>query len=90
MTAHPELTNLTPLAYLLGVMRDPSIDAARRDRAAALCAPFVHPRMYDNRFSKADEKAERARRAAGGKFKAPPAPNITGLSLVPKRPEDDG
>ena len=36
---------VTPLEYMLAVMRDPSVDADRRDRMAAAAAPFLHPRL---------------------------------------------
>ena len=48
----------TPLAYMLDVMRDPRVPAARRDAMAALAAPYVHPRLalqavatYERRYS---------------------------------------
>lgn len=36
-------TGETPLAYMLRVMRDPSVDHERRDRMAVGAAKFVHP-----------------------------------------------
>jgi hypothetical protein len=36
---------LDPVTYLLGVMRDPTVDADRRDRAAAMVLPYCHPRL---------------------------------------------
>ena len=53
-----------PLAYMLRVMRDPTVDPARRDKMAALAAPFCHPRIYDNRFGKRDAALEEAHKAA--------------------------
>lgn len=38
------LAGLSPLEYMLAVMRDPSADAARRDRMAQAAAPYVHAR----------------------------------------------
>ena len=35
---------LTPLDFLLKVMRDPAESPYRRDRAAICAAPFVHPK----------------------------------------------
>jgi hypothetical protein len=52
-----------PLQYLLRVMRDPTVDPARRDRAAQMAAPYCHPRMYDNRFGKRDAALEEAHKA---------------------------
>ena len=38
------IRGMTPLEYLLGVMRDESAELHRRDEAAKAAAPFVHPR----------------------------------------------
>jgi hypothetical protein len=38
-------TGITPLEYMLKVMRNPRADADRRDRMAAAAAPFMHPRL---------------------------------------------
>jgi hypothetical protein len=48
----------SPLDYFLEVMRDRELDVATRLRAAGLAAPYVHPRLVDNRFGKADEAKE--------------------------------
>jgi hypothetical protein len=55
-----------PLEYMLRIMRDPTIDDARRDKMAALAAPFCHPRVADNRFGKRDAALEEAQRATEG------------------------
>ena len=39
--------DITPLQYMLGVMRDPTASTSRRDRAAALAAPYCHARATD-------------------------------------------
>jgi len=36
---------LTPLEYMLGVMRDPKADVTRRDEMARAAAPYIHPRL---------------------------------------------
>jgi hypothetical protein len=36
---------LTPLEYMLSVLRDPTVEPERRDRMAVAAAPFVHPRL---------------------------------------------
>lgn len=36
---------LTPLEYLLSVMRDQANNPARRDEAAKAAAPYIHPRL---------------------------------------------
>lgn len=42
-----EITNsgLTPLDYMLGILRDETTDPKRRDWAAKEAAPYVHPRL---------------------------------------------
>ena len=63
-----------PLEYMLSVMNDPTVSEERRDRLAIAAAPFVHPRA--GAAGKKDERAERAKAAAGGKFAPPPAPKL--------------
>jgi hypothetical protein len=36
--------SISPLEYMLGVMRDPSVDPARRDEMAKLALPYMHPK----------------------------------------------
>jgi hypothetical protein len=36
---------VTPLEYMLGVMRDDNADAGRRDDMAKSAAPYMHPRL---------------------------------------------
>jgi hypothetical protein len=36
---------MTPIDYMLGVMRDPAADLARRDDMAKAAAPYVHPKL---------------------------------------------
>ena len=55
-----------PLEYMLRIMRDPTIDDARRDKMAALAAPFCHPRVADNRFGKRDAALAEAQCATEG------------------------
>lgn len=38
-------SGLTPLDYMLGVLRNPRAAAARRAWAAAAAAPYVHPKL---------------------------------------------
>lgn len=61
-----ETENLTPLDYMLKVMNDPAADRDRRDRMAIAAAPFVHNRGDGK--GKKDERQERAKSAASGKF----------------------
>ena len=36
---------LTPLEYMLAVLRDESVEPDRRDRMATAAAPYIHPRL---------------------------------------------
>lgn len=38
-------TGITPLDYMLKVMRDPNAGAGRRDEMAKAAAPYVHPKL---------------------------------------------
>lgn len=38
-------TGITPLDYMLKVMRDDKADASRRDEMAKAAAPYVHPKL---------------------------------------------
>ena len=38
-------TGITPLDYMLKVMRNPKADGARRDEMAKAAAPYVHPKL---------------------------------------------
>jgi hypothetical protein len=55
-----------PLEYMLRIMRDPTVEDARRDKMAVLAAPFCHPRIADNRFGKRDAALDQAQRATEG------------------------
>lgn len=57
---------VTPLEYMLSVMRDGDADPTRRDRMAIAAAPFCHSRIVDNRFGKRDATAEQAKVAGLG------------------------
>ena len=43
--AEVEASGETPLAYMLKIMRDASVDEAKRLDAAKAAAPYVHPRL---------------------------------------------
>lgn len=76
--APPDLSALTPLDYLLSVMRDDSEEKVRRMQAASLAAPYVHAKKGEG--GKKDEKAEAAKKVAS-KFTAAAPP----LKLVQGR-----
>jgi len=67
----------TPLGYMLSVMNDNKADEVRRDRMAVAAAPFMHPRMADNRVGKKDGQKDAAARAGrSGRFAAPAPPKL--------------
>lgn len=70
--------DMTPLEYMLTVMRDPGADDARRDRMAQAAAPFVHARADSAAPGKKEQAAERAQDAAaeGSPFAPPAAPKL--------------
>lgn len=42
---------MTPLEYMLAVVRDETIDPARRDEMAKAAAPYMHPRLGSNQVA---------------------------------------
>lgn len=72
--------NLSPLAYMLKVMNDPSMPPERRDKMAVSAAPYCHARKGEG-TGKKEEQKEKAKAAGKGKF-APSRP--PGLALVEK------
>jgi len=67
--AEAATANMTPLDYMLKVMRDLTADIARRDRMASYAAPYCHPRKGEGAGKKQD-KDDRAKKAGAGKFGA--------------------
>src|ERR1700746_60750 len=51
-------TGETPLAYMLRVMRDPTVEDPRRDEMARAAAPYVHAKISPDN-TKATEKPRR-------------------------------
>jgi len=51
---------LSPLEYLLAIVRDDSIDAARRDRAAQAALPYCHARLAEKTKKAVDAEAAAA------------------------------
>ncbi|MDD5007228.1 MAG: hypothetical protein PHU49_03640 [Syntrophorhabdaceae bacterium] len=75
--ANAAAENLTPLEYMLKVMRDPNEDKDRRARMAIAAAPFVHPRKGEGQGKKND-KADRAVKAGQGRFSPSKTPGREG------------
>jgi hypothetical protein len=53
--AAAQQSGLTPLAYLLSVMRDPTADPVRRDRAAQVAAAYVHAKPSSRAVEEDDD-----------------------------------
>ncbi len=52
--AEVEASGLTPLAYMLAVLRDEEASREERMWAAKAAAPYVHPRLAHQQFAGAD------------------------------------
>jgi phage terminase small subunit len=65
-------SELSPLDYLLSIVRDDEADLKVRMQAAALAAPFVHAKPAPQ--GKKDGKADAAKSAGAGKFAAAAPP----------------
>lgn len=68
--------NLTPLEYMLRVMRDPREPMELRCRMAIAAAPFCHPRKGEVGSGKKEAAGEKAKIAGLGKFRASASPQI--------------
>ena len=78
LSAAPLAADITPLGYMLCAMRDPTASTARRDRMAALAAPFCHARATDAALGKKAERQEQADEASSsGRFAVRPSPHLT-------------
>ncbi|MGE0653301.1 MAG: hypothetical protein AB7P12_16390, partial [Alphaproteobacteria bacterium] len=67
---------LTPLEYMLKVMRDDGAEPGRRDRMAIAAAPFVHGRIAERagKPGKREQAKEAARQANVGRYATPAPP----------------
>ena len=63
---------LTPLDYVMQVMRCNSADPLRRDKMAIAALPFMHRKLED--AGKKVTKAKSAEKVAAGRFAPAPAP----------------
>jgi len=48
-------SGVSPLEYMLNVMRDKNADTERRDEMARAAAPYIHPRLQTTRVEGAGE-----------------------------------
>lgn len=68
---------ITPLEYMLRVLNDPSESKDKKEKMAALAAPFCHPRAGEK--GKKQEKADAAQQAGKGRFGAMSGPKVVNL-----------
>ena len=64
--AEAKSEGMSPLEYMLKVMRNPEADQQRRDRMAVSAAPFCHARVADVKGGKKEAAAEAAKTAGEG------------------------
>ena len=74
----PDLSGLTPLDYLLEVMRDPAEERGRRMQAATLAAPYVHAKPAPKTAKQAAAE-ERKKYPQTGRFGRRQAPVLTAV-----------
>jgi hypothetical protein len=55
-TQQVALSDLTPLEFMLGVLRDASREDAERMQAAIQAAPYVHPRLASSQVTVDDKR----------------------------------
>ncbi|MGD9824809.1 hypothetical protein [Desulfobacter sp.] len=67
--------NMTPLEYMLRIMRDENADPEVRARMAYYAAPYVHPKAGVKTGVKA-EREERAKQAGTGRFSPSEPPKL--------------
>jgi phage terminase small subunit len=66
--------NLTPLEFMLKIMRSPNEPVELRLRCAIAACPYCHPRKGEAGTGKKDEKAARAKIAGMGKYASMSSP----------------
>lgn len=76
VAAEAAAEGLTPLDYMLSVMRNVSEDPTRRDRMAIAAAPFVHARREPVGQGKKEAAEAAAKKASTGKFASAEPPKL--------------
>ena len=69
-----DLSQQTPLDFLLSVMRNPNVEEKLRIDAAKTAAQYCHLKKGDGGIK--EEKAEKAKKAGAGKFGAAAPPKL--------------
>jgi len=57
-------TDMTPLDYMLAVMRDSQADEARRDKMAQCAAPYIHEKAAEKKLGKKEAREEAAKQSS--------------------------
>ena len=70
------MASMSPLDYMLHVMRNGAVESARRDRMAIAAAPFVHARQEGMAPGKRDLQKKAADAAGSGRFAQPKPPKL--------------
>jgi hypothetical protein len=69
--------DMTPLDFMLALMRDDEQDLKLRTAMAQAAAPYIHPKMADSMKGKKEQAQEDAGEiASGGKFAPRSAPRL--------------
>lgn len=69
-------SGMTPLEFMLQIMRDDDREPADRMRMAVAAAPFVHPRAGETKPGKKDQQQDAASKVAAKSKFAPAAPPL--------------
>ena len=68
--------SLSPLEYMLQVIRDPKTEESRRDRMAVAAAPYFHSKASDGSGAKVKLKQAAADAAKGNRFSPAQPPKL--------------
>lgn len=68
--------NMTPLDYMLKVMRDENEDKKLRMTMAYYAAPYIHAKPSAGKAGKKEDKEERAKKAGSGRFAPSDPPKL--------------
>jgi hypothetical protein len=78
--AAAEATGITPLDYMLSVMRDAKAEPKRRDAMAMAVAPYLHPKVSPVEAAKPEQRSDAEKYGIRVTFVRPP----------PRHEDDEG
>jgi len=70
-----------PLEYMLRVLNDPKSSKDDKIKMASLAAPYCHVKAGEK--GKKDDQAEKAKKAASGRFASAPGPKVVSIRNDP-------